>query len=199
MDPTTTDTINGGGAYPPRLTFFEHVFNGTEQGRAEVLNVAQYGVMAFLPIAALNLSVNYLSPEVDADKGSPVLLLEILLQIVLMFTGMVLIHRLCTFFSTWSGYRYEHLNMSSTILAFLVLVLSQPTKIGLKTRILTDRAIELWEGHATTGGKHRAVSRDHEIGSFIPPASSHPPASSSSSSRDQDFSPVPASSLLGFR
>jgi hypothetical protein len=63
-----------------------------------------------------------------------------------MFIGIVLIHRVITYFPTYSGYKYEAFNLTTVVLAFLVIVLSLQTKLGIKVNILVDRVMELWNG-----------------------------------------------------
>ena len=59
---------------------------------------------------------------------------------------MVLIHRTISYFPTYSGFKYENLTLTNVVLAFLVIVLSIQTKLGIKVNILTDRALEMWNG-----------------------------------------------------
>ena len=59
---------------------------------------------------------------------------------------MVLIHRTISYLPTYSGFKYENLSLTNAVLAFLVIVLSIQTKIGIKVNILTDRALEMWNG-----------------------------------------------------
>ena len=127
-------------------TFLNHVFDTSEEGKAEILNVVQYAVTGILPIVALNKTIQKFIPEADIEKSSLEVLAEIFIQIVVMFIGIVLIHRLITYFPTYSGYKYEAFNLTTVILAFLVIVLSLQTKMGIKVNILVDRALEMWNG-----------------------------------------------------
>jgi hypothetical protein len=127
-------------------SFFNHVFSTTEEGKAEILNVVQYSLSAILPVVLLNKTVQKFIPEADIEKSSLELLAEIFIQIVVMFIGIVLIHRVITYLPTYSGYKYEGFNLTTVILAFLVIVLSLQTKLGIKVNILVDRALELWNG-----------------------------------------------------
>jgi hypothetical protein len=129
-----------------RKSFVNHVFSSTEEGKAEILNVLQYSFMGILPIILLNKSIQRFVPEADPEKSSLEVLVEILIQLVVMFCGIVLIHRTITYFPTYSGFKYESLNLSTVILAFLMIVLSLQTKLGLKVNILADRVYELWNG-----------------------------------------------------
>tara|TARA_B100000900_G_scaffold409317_1_gene425041 strand:- start:1436 stop:2131 length:696 start_codon:yes stop_codon:yes gene_type:complete len=135
-----------GGALENKGTFFKHLFNGTAEGNAEFLNVIQYSFLGLIPILILNKLVHNYIPEVDEDKSSIELLVEVLLQLIVMFCGIILIHRGITYLPTYSGYLYESMNLTSIVLAFLIIILSLQTKIGLKVNILYDRLLELWNG-----------------------------------------------------
>jgi hypothetical protein len=127
-------------------TFLNHIFDTSEEAKAEILNVVQYAITGILPVVALNKTIQKFIPEADIEKSSLEVLAEIFIQIVVMFVGVVLIHRLITYFPTYSGYKYEAFNLTTVILAFLVIVLSLQTKLGIKVNILVDRALELWNG-----------------------------------------------------
>jgi hypothetical protein len=129
-----------------KKSFFNHVFSTTEEGKAEILNVVQYACLGVIPIVILNKTIQRFIPEADTENSSIELLAEILIQLVIMFCGIVLIHRMITYLPTYSGFKYEDLTLTNVILAFLVIVLSIQTKIGIKVNILLDRALELWNG-----------------------------------------------------
>lgn len=132
---------------PSKHTFLNHVFSSTEEGKAEILNVIQYAFMAIIPIVILNKSIQRFIPEADTEKSTLEILAEIFIQLIIMFGGIILIHRIITYFPTYSGFKYEHLTLTNVILAFLVLVLSIQTKMGIKVNIIVDRLGELWNGN----------------------------------------------------
>ena len=136
-------------------TFISHVFCTSDEGKAEILNVIQYSLSAILPVVLLNKTIQKFVPEADIEKSSLELLAEIFIQIVVMFIGIVLIHRVITYFPTYSGYKYEAFNLTTVILAFLVIVLSLQTKLGIKVNILVDRVLELWNGPGAEKKKGR--------------------------------------------
>lgn len=140
---------NGGGG----KTFFAHVFNTSDDANAEILNASQYALLAVIPVVILNKVIQKFVPEADPDKSSMELLVEVVLQILVMFIGMIFIHRIITFIPTYSGYKYDHMVLTHVILAFLVVVLSLQTKLGLKVNFLVDRVSDLWNG--TTGGEDK--------------------------------------------
>jgi hypothetical protein len=129
-----------------RPTFFSHVFSTTEDGKAELLNVVQYSTLGVIPVVALNKLIHRFIPEADPDKSTLEVLAEIFFQLVVMFCGIVIIHRIITYIPTYSGFKYDNLVLTNVILAFLILVLSIQTKLGLKVNILVDRISELWNG-----------------------------------------------------
>ena len=152
-------------------SFINHVFSTTEEGKAEILNVIQYSLYGVLPIVFLNKTVQKFVPEADVEKSSLELLAEIFIQIVIMFIGIVLIHRAITFFPTYSGFKYEQFNLTTVILAFLVIVLSLQTKLGIKINILVDRAVEMWNGPG-----QESKDKIRKSGNRNPAVSNHAPS-----------------------
>ena len=134
----------------PKKTFLGHVFSSTEEGKAEFLNVSQYGLMALIPVVVLNKSIQRFIPEADPEKSTLELLVEIFIQLVVMFCGIIIIHRVITYFPTYSGFKYDQLTLTNVIIAFLIIVLSIQTKLGLKANILFDRLSELWNGPSSS-------------------------------------------------
>ena len=134
------------GSVPLKKTFLNHVFSTTEEGKAEILNIVQYSLMGVIPIVILNKLIQRFIPEADSEKSSLEILAEILIQLIVMFCGVVLIHRMITFIPTYSEYKYESLSLTNVILAFLIIVLSIQTKLGIKVNIMVDRLMDLWNG-----------------------------------------------------
>jgi hypothetical protein len=129
-----------------KKSFLSHVFSTTEEGKAEVLNVVQYSVLGVIPVVILNKLIQRFIPEADPDKSSLELLIEVFIQLIVMFCGIIVVHRIITYIPTYSGFKYESLALTNVILAFLIVVLSIQTKLGLKVNILVDRVYELWNG-----------------------------------------------------
>lgn len=147
------------GAETVKNTFFSHVFDMSKESNAEIMNVSQYAVLGILPVLVLNKLIQRFVPEADPDKSSLELLLEVLLQTIIMFVGILFIHRVITYIPTYSGYRYEHLALTNVILAFLVIVLSMQTKMGIKVNILYDRILDMWNGTSSSDQKSEVRSR----------------------------------------
>jgi hypothetical protein len=135
-----------------KKSFFSHVFSMTDESNAEILNVVQYATLGVVPVVILNKLISRFIPEADPEKSSLELLVEIFIQLVVMFCGIIIIHRIINYFPTYSGFKYESLALTNVILAFLIIVLSIQTKLGIKVNIVFDRLDELWNGPSSKEG-----------------------------------------------
>ena len=144
-------------------SFFTHVFSTTDDGKAEIINVMQYALIGIIPVIVLNKIIQRFIPEADLDKSSLELLVEIFLQILIMFCGIIVIHRVITYIPTYSGFKYETMNFPNIVLAFLVIILSIQCKLGIKTNILYDRVLELWNGTSIDEYKKKIIKRNVRV------------------------------------
>ena len=127
-------------------SFFKHVFNFDDDSKSEILNIIQYALVGLIPVILLNKSMSNYVPEADDKKSSLELSAEIVIQIIVMFIGLLIIHRINTFVPTYSGVKYPEFNIIFNILAVLMIVLSLQTKLGEKVSILIERLMDLWNG-----------------------------------------------------
>ena len=118
--------------------FVNHVFNFETESKNEFVNIIQYCVLGVIFITLLNKSVQTYLPEIDKDKGTIAIVSEIMIQVVVLFIGVVFIHRIITYIPTMSGIPYADLNVITTILPVLIVMLSV-SKLGEKVSILVDR------------------------------------------------------------
>jgi hypothetical protein len=126
--------------------FFKYVLNVDEDSKSDILNIIQYSIISIVPIVILNKSMQKYIPEADEKKGSVEILAEIMFQIIYIFIGLLLAHRIVTYIPTYSGIKYPEFNIIFVILAVLMITMSLQTKLGDKISIITDRVVELWEG-----------------------------------------------------
>jgi hypothetical protein len=196
-------------------TFFNHVFSTTDESKAEILNIVQYASIGIIPIIVLNKLIQRFIPESDFEKSSTEILAEIFIQILVMFCGIVVIDRIITYIPTYSGYKYEVMNLTNVILAFLVIILSIQSKIGMKTNILYDRAMELWDGSNESNKKvvkknvrfkegiqsqhtpSRSDTLDEPEIPALPISTNRSRNQSQEENVPQDFGPQPANGMIG--
>ena len=201
-----------------KISLISHVFSSSEEDKAEILNVVQYALLGVVPVVVLNKMIQRFIPEADPDKSSIELLAEIAIQLVVIFCGLIFAHRIITFIPTYSGFKYEHLTLTSVVLAFLVIVLSIQSKVGLKTNIIVDRLGELWNGEQKMPAKgdvrvRQPLSQQHAPSQadyldnsamqndMFPPApvaTSHPPVQNNQYSEPMfQAGPMAANGVLG--
>jgi len=78
-------------------SFFKHVFNFDDDSKSEILNILQYSLIALIPIVILNKTMQRYVPEADDKKSSLEVSAEIVIQVIVMFIGLLIIHRIITF------------------------------------------------------------------------------------------------------
>ena len=126
--------------------FFKHVFNFDDDSKSEILNIIQYALIAIIPVVLLNKTIGKYVPEADDKKGSLEISAEIVIQVIVTFIGLLLIHRIITFIPPYSETKYPDFNIVYVILAILMITMSLQTKLGEKVSVLADRVMELWNG-----------------------------------------------------
>lgn len=134
------------GGDDSKKNFVKHVFSFDDDSKSEILNIIQYSLIALIPVVVLNKTMAKYIPEADENKGSLEVVAEVLIQVISMFMGLLVIHRLVTFVPTYSGTKYPEYNIIFIVLAVLMITLSLQTKLGEKVGILFDRTTELWQG-----------------------------------------------------
>jgi hypothetical protein len=134
--------------------FFKHVFNFDDDSKSEILNILQYSLIAIIPVVILNKTMQKYVPESDDKKSSLEITAEIVIQVIVVFIGLLLIHRIITYIPTYSGVKYPEFHIVYIILAILLITMSLQTKLGEKVSILVDRISELWNGKTDTKKKN---------------------------------------------
>jgi hypothetical protein len=127
-------------------SFLKHVFNFEKESKSEIFNLLQYAMLAIVPIIALNRTIQKYIPAVDESKSTLELLVEIVGQVSIMFLGLLIVHRIVTYIPTYSDEPYPTYNLIFSVLSVLLVTLSLQTKLGEKTKLLTDRILEMWNG-----------------------------------------------------
>lgn len=136
--------------------FIKTVFPFDEEQKGLLLNIIQYSVLAIIPIVILLKVIKNYIPEAEDDKGSLVILVEVIGQIVVMFMALYFIHKIIEYIPTYSGLRYGDVNVFNIIPAILLISITMQTKLGEKVQILVDRIWELYEGQTSSNGQNKS-------------------------------------------
>lgn len=147
--------MESSGGDDSKKNFVKHVFSFDDDSKSEILNIIQYSLIALIPVVVLNKTMAKYIPEADENKGSLEVVAEVLIQVISMFMGLLVIHRLVTFVPTYSGTKYPEYNIIFIVLAVLMITLSLQTKLGEKVGILFDRVLELWHGRVEKPGQKK--------------------------------------------
>lgn len=146
------DNSLGGTSKLSPSGFFNYVFNFDSDNKAILLNMFQYIIIALIPVIVLLKLIKEYIPEDDDKKESFELVLEIIIQLGVLFIAMYMIDKIIRYFPTYSKVPYTKFNEISFIIPTLVLIMTMQTKLGAKINILYDRTLELWNGKPQTRG-----------------------------------------------
>jgi len=128
------------------MGFFRYVFDFNNDNKNDMLNMVQYTLLTIVPILLVLKTTRTYVPEVDEHKGTVELLAESAFQIVFIILSFWFIHRVIAYIPTYSGVPYRDFNETCFVLPFIFILLTLQTKLGDKLRILSDRAVKLWNG-----------------------------------------------------
>lgn len=138
-----------------KKSFFKYVFNFDDDSKSEILNLMQYALLALIPVLLLNKGISKYIPESDDSKSSLEISAEIIIQVIVIFLGLLLINRVITYIPTYSGVNYPEINVISIVLIALMIILSIQTKVGEKANLLIERLIDMWEGTSEKDAKKK--------------------------------------------
>ena len=126
--------------------FLNHVFNFDTETKSNLMNVAQYLVLAIIPMSFYTHFVNSMMAEYDESKSNIEVTTEVLGHLFLTLLGLFFIDRIVTFVPTYSGRNHGTFNIFSVLLIILLFAYEANTKVGAKIKLLIERVSELWHG-----------------------------------------------------
>jgi hypothetical protein len=180
--------------------FFKYVFKMGDYEQSVLMNIAQYTVMAIIPVIIVLYVNHYYIPDVDEEKGSLVILAEMFGQLFFILFSFYFIHRIICYFPTYSGLKYGDFSVIQLILILLFIFISMSKhKLGAKTLILIDRFEDVVDGNSSmnknkkdgNGGGQVRVTQPLSNGGASAPSSSFmlngPPPPPQLQQRSPDF------------
>lgn len=129
--------------------FLKSVFiiDKTEQGY--LMNIVQYTLLAIVPVLViLKLLKNYV-PDVDDEKGSPIMTAEVISEVLFIMVAIYFIHRIIIYIPTYSGITYGNVDLTNIVIIFLFIIFTMQTKLGEKVQILIERLVDVFEGRSS--------------------------------------------------
>jgi hypothetical protein len=140
-----TELIGGSTKLGP-ASFFNYVFNFDSDNKAILLNMFQYIIIALIPVVLVLKFVKEYIPEDDDKKDNLELILEIFLQLGVLFVAIYFIDKITRYFPTYSKVPYSKFNEVSFIIPTLLLMFTMQTKLGAKINIIYNRVLQFWNG-----------------------------------------------------
>ena len=180
--------------------FFKYVFKMGDYEQSVLMNIAQYTVLAIIPVIIVLYVNHYYIPDVDEEKGSLTILAEMFGQLFFILFSFYFIHRIICYFPTYSGLKYGDFSVIQLILILLFIFISMSKhKLGAKTLILIDRFEDVVDGNSSinknkkdgSGGGQVRVTQPLSNGGVNAPSSSFmlngPPPPPQLQQRSPDF------------
>ena len=90
-----------------KTSFINHIFKLDGESKTEMMNLFQYTLTSFVLVVILNKIFQIYIPEADETKHYTTLIFEMLIQIIGLFLGMILIHRMVTYLPTYTKTSYN--------------------------------------------------------------------------------------------
>jgi hypothetical protein len=138
--------------------FVEYITTISSNEKAQMLNMLQYGGLAILPLLIILKFMKMYVPEEDPLKGTPELVLEILLQLGFILIAFFFIHKLICYLPTYSKVEYGNMNLLCLIMPVFFLMFAMDTNVGAKLNVVFDRLLvtlgikkENFEGSSNEG------------------------------------------------
>ena len=130
------DNLTGGEGKISPTGFFNHILKFDSDNKSALLNLFQYVILAVVPVVIILKLVKEYIPEDDEKKDTLEILLEIIIQLGVLFTAVYFIDKIIRYFPTYSGVAYQKLNEITIILPLLIILFTMQTKLGAKINII---------------------------------------------------------------
>lgn len=122
-------------------SFFNYMVSLNSNEKNDLLNMIQYSVLVIIPIIIiLKLMKKYIPNEND-KKASIEILVELVLQLIVIFASFWFIHKLIAFIPTYSTTPYPHFNIIQLIIPIVFILFSMNSTISEKANILLNRTL----------------------------------------------------------
>ena len=122
-------------------SFFNYMISLNPNEKNDLLNMIQYSVLAIIPIIiVLKIMKKYIPSEND-KKASIEILIELVLQLIIIFGAFWFINRLISFIPTYSTAPYPHFNIIQLIIPITFILFSMNSTISEKATILLNRTL----------------------------------------------------------
>lgn len=122
-------------------SFFSYMFSLSSNEKSTLVNTIQYVVLAIIPIMLiLKLMKKYIPADND-QKASIEILIEVVIQLIIIFVAFWFIHKLILFIPTYSDSPYPSINVIQIVIPVIFILFSMNSTISEKVTILLHRTL----------------------------------------------------------
>ena len=122
--------------------FLEHMTKFDKKTKTEVLNMFQYGFLMVTPVMFVNKLVGVLFTMSPEEKTTLELGLEIVAELVVLFSSLFIIHRLVSYIPTYSEEPYPAIDFTQVVLVFVFILFSFQTSLNEKFNVIYERVFD---------------------------------------------------------
>jgi len=141
MSDELESNVVGGADNDNQQSLLGHLFNFNNECKNDIFNILQYSFISLIPCVLLNKLIQYNIPDATIDKGSVEIILEIIIQLIILLTGLWFIDRFTTYFKPYSNSPYPKHSILFFSLGLIILLISIQSKLGEKINIIYDRIL----------------------------------------------------------
>ena len=122
-------------------SFFSYMFSLNPNEKNDLLNMFQYSILAIIPIILILKLMKTYFPNENDKKASIEILIELVLQLFIIFASFWFINKLIAFIPTYSATPYPHFNIMQLIIPITFILFSMNSSISEKANILLNRTL----------------------------------------------------------
>ena len=130
-----------GGEKVESDSFLSYMTSMSDGDKSELLNIGQYILISIIPLLLVIKLMRMFLPEYDSSKGNIEILVEVVVQLFVIFILFWFIHRFILFIPTYSKISYSSMNLFNVIIPFVFLLFTLETNISKKSNLLLNRVL----------------------------------------------------------
>lgn len=122
-------------------SFVNYMFTMTDGEKIELINTFQYIVLAIIPILLVIKLINNYIPPFDNTKSTVEISVELVVQLIVLFSLFYFIHKLILFIPTYTKQQYPTVQFLPIVLPLLFILFNLDKNFGEKAQILMNRLL----------------------------------------------------------
>jgi len=122
-------------------SFVNYMFSMSDGEKVEFINTFQYIVLAIIPILLVIKLINNYVPPFDSKKSTVEISVELVVQLIILFSLFFFIHKLILFIPTYTKQQYPTVQFLPIVLPLLFVLFNLDKNFGEKAQLLMNRLL----------------------------------------------------------